>query len=530
MVSAHLESAFEASIADHLTSHGWVAGTASSYNRALGLDTPELFTFIGATQVDAWNTLVERYGGGEPDRAQRKLARRIADEITARGTIDVLRRGVKDLGVKIDLAYFAPAHDLTPEQRALYDRNRVTVTRQAPVSESHPQDTVDLLFGVNGIPVATVELKTQTTGQSVQHAVQQYRTDRNPADLVFRARTLVHFAVDQDTAMMTTRLAGADTTFLPFNQGSNGPGVDGGVGNPVNPGGHRTSYLWEQVWQRDAWLDLLGSFVHVERLRDGAGKKTGQTRTVFPRYHQWDAVTRLLAAARDQGPGRNKLVQHSAGSGKSNTIAWLAHQLSRLHTPADPAAVGSGAREAGLGANAPVFDKVVIVTDRVVLDRQLQDTVTGFEHPPGMIVKIDRDSAQLRAALQGLQARIVITTLQKFPVVAQGATDLAGTRFAVIVDEAHSSQSGDAAKDLKAVLTGLSREEALRAAEQADATAEAAGTDLQDLLEQSVAARGRQANLTFFAFTATPKHKTLALFGETVTDEAGEQRHVPFHL
>ncbi len=528
MVTAHLESTFEASIADHLTAHGWVAGTASSYDRALGLDTSELFTFIGATQIDAWNTLAQRHG--DQAKAQRKLARRIADEITARGTVDVLRRGVKDLGVQIDLAYFAPAHELTPELRALYGRNRVTVTRQAPVSESHPRDTVDLLFGVNGVPVATVELKTQTTGQSVQHAMHQYRTDRNPADLVFRVRTLVHFAVDQDTAMMTTRLAGADTTFLPFNQGSNGPGVDGGVGNPANPGGYRTAYLWQRVWQRDAWLDLLGSFVHVETLRDKTGRKIGQTRTVFPRYHQWDAVTRLLAAAREQGPGHNKLVQHSAGSGKSNTIAWLAHRLSRLHTPGDPDALGAGAREAGLGANAPVFDKVVIVTDRVVLDRQLQDTVTGFEHAPGMIVKVDQDSAQLRQALQGKQARIVITTLQKFPVVAQGATDLAGTRFAVIVDEAHSSQSGEAAKDLKAVLSGLSGDAALAAAEGADGAAESADRDVEDLLTESVAARGRQTNLTFFAFTATPKHKTLSLFGERITDDAGQDRHVPFHL
>jgi len=528
MVTAHLGSAFEGSIVDHLVEHGWVRGIASHYDRALGLDTAELVAFLGATQIEAWETLIERHGGQE--KAQQKVERRIADEITARGAVDVLRRGVKDNGVHLGLAYFAPAHDLTPELRTLYDANRVTVTRQAPVSESHPQDTVDLLFGVNGIPVATVELKTQTTGQSVQHAVLQYRTDRTPTDLVFRARTLVHFAVDQDSALMTTRLAGKETVFLPFNQGSNGPGVDGGTGNPAHPGGHRTAYLWEHVWQRDAWLDLLGSYVHVQTVLDKAGKKTGQTRTVFPRYHQWDAVTRLLAAARDDGPGHNRLVQHSAGSGKSNTIAWLAHRLSRLHTPGESAALGAGARDGGLGPNEPVFDKVVIVTDRVVLDRQLQDTVTGFEHTPGMIEKVDRDSAQLRDALQGKKARIIITTLQKFPVVAQGATDLAGTRFAVIVDEAHSSQSGDAAKDLKAVLSGLSRDDALRAAEQADTAAEVAGEDLQDLLRRSVEARGRQPNLSFFAFTATPKHRTLSLFGEPVTDEAGKDAYVPFHL
>ncbi len=528
MVRAHLESAFEESITNHLTGHGWQQGASSDYDRALGLDTGELFTFIGATQVPAWDRLVALHGSQE--RAQQKLARRIADEVTSRGAVDVLRRGVKDLGVQIDLAYFAPAHDLTPELRGLYDQNQVTVTRQAAVSESNPLATVDLLFCVNGIPVATVELKTQTTGQSARDAVNQYRVDRNPTDLIFRARTVVHFAIDQDTAMMTTRLAGKDTAFLPFNQGSNGPGVDGGEGNPANPDGVRTAYLWEKVWQRDAWLDLLGSFVHVEELREKHGKKTGQTRTVFPRYHQWDAVTGLLAAARQEGPGHNKLVQHSAGSGKSNTIAWLAHGLSRLHTPGDATALGDGARAAGLTPNAPVFDKVIIVTDRVVLDRQLQDTVAGFDHTPGMIVKVDRDSGQLRSALEGKQARVIITTLQKFPVVAQGATDLAGTRFAVIIDEAHSSQSGEAAKDLKSVLTGLTGDAALAAAEGADSATEAGVRDVEDLLTESVAARGRQPNLSFFAFTATPKHKTLSLFGEPGHDGSGGDHYTPFHL
>ena len=515
-MKSHLESAFEESIEAHLLATGWVQGSASDYDRALGLDTGQLFTFLGATQIEAWDRLIEKHGSA--DKAQQKFARRVADEVTARGAVDVLRRGVKDLGVQVDLAYFAPAHGLTPELGELYGKNRVTVTRQAPVSESSLLDTVDLLLGVNGIPVATVELKTPTTGQTVEHAMVQYRKDRNPSDLVFRARTVVHFAVDPDTAMMTTRLAAKDTVFLPFNQGSNGPGVDGGKGNPANPAGHRTAYLWEQVWARDNWLDLLGSYVHVETLRDNAGKKTG-TRTVFPRFHQWDAVARLLGAARAEGPGHNKLIQHSAGSGKSNTIAWLAHRLSRLHTPSDAAALGAGAKTAGLGTDTPVFDKVVIVTDRVVLDRQLQETVAGFDHTPGMIVKIDQDSGQLRAALEGKQARIIITTLQKFPVIAQSATDLAGTRFAVVVDEAHSSQSGEAAKDLKAVLSGLATDEA-----------EGEERDVEDVLADAVAARGRQDNLTFFAFTATPKHKTLALFGERTTDPAGEERYVPFHL
>ena len=331
---------------------------------------------------------------------------------------------------------------------------------------------------------------------------------------------------------MTTQLAGPGTVFLPFNQGSNGPGVDGGRGNPVNPHGARTAYLWEQVWQRDAWLDILGSFVHFENLRDKTGKPTGQSLTVFPRYHQWDAVRRLLAAARAQGPGNNKLIQHSAGSGKSNTIAWLAHRLSTLHTPAGSEQLSAAVRAAGLNANEPIFHKVVVVTDRRVLDKQLRDTVASFDHVPGSIVKIDQNSAQLREALRGTNARIIITTLQKFPIVAELGATLSGTRFAVVVDEAHSSQSGEAVKDLKAVLSGQTGDAALSAAEKAEAHAEAGAHDAQDeladLLEKSVAARGKQTNLSFFAFTATPKHRTLMLFGEKASE--ADQPNRPFHL
>lgn len=520
-----MESALEGWIEQRLMLAGWHGGGSTAYNKALGLDPTELFAFIEASQPLKWEKLLGFHGGEAV--AREKFARRVADELTARGTVDVLRRGVKDLSVHVDLCYFAPAHGLTAELQELYAANRLTVVRQMHHSESNPADSVDVALLVNGIPTATAELKTQTAGQDVSDAMRQYRTDRNPADLIFRARTLVHFAVDQDSVYMTTRLAGAKTVFLPFNQGSNGPGVDGGAGNPLNPAGHRTAYLWEKVWAPDNWLDLMGSYVHVEHVLDGAGRKTGETVTVFPRYHQWDAVTKLLAQAQQDGPGQNKLIQHSAGSGKSNTIAWLAHRLSRLHTPSDPAWLGEGAKAAGLGPDAPVFDKVVIVTDRVVLDRQLQDTVASFDHTPGVIVKIDENSAQLKEALEGHQARIIITTLQKFPVVAQSATELAGKRYAVVVDEAHTSQTGEAAKDLKAVLGGLTGADALDAAASAE---EAGGPDGQDLLVQSVTARGRQENLTFFAFTATPKHRTLALFGERAADAAGEERYVPFHL
>ena len=527
MTNAHKEAAFEESIEAHLLAHGWLPGDPDGYDRSLGLDLGELVTFLQATQSQEW----EKYSALVGESAARtKIAKRVGDELSARGMIDVLRKGVKDTGVAFKVAYFAPAHELTPELRDLYDANRVTVVRQAHHSESSPNDSVDLLLMVNGLPVATAELKTQFTGQNVKDAIRQYREDRDPSDLIFRARSIVHFAVDQDAVAMTTKLEGTKTRFLPFNLGSAGPGNDGGAGNPVNPNGPKTTYLWERVWQRDNWLALLGSFVHVENVRDKAGKKTGKTFTIFPRYHQWDAVTKLLAAAKAEGPGRNKLIQHSAGSGKSNTIAWLAHGLSSLHTAGTETALGAGARRAGLHPNTPVFDKVIVVSDRKVLDRQLQDTIASFEHQPGVIQKVEQNSKQLKDALQGKQARIIITTLQKFPVVAETATSLSGTRFAVIVDEAHSAQSGEASKKLKEVLAGKTADEALSAAEETESDLEFGEEDLEDFLQNSVEARGAHENLTFFAFTATPKHKTLALFGETQAQGSDQMTYVPFHL
>ena len=364
-------------------------------------------------------------------------------------------------------------------------------------------DSVDLALVVNGIPVATAELKNPLTGQGIEQAMTQYRSDRNPHDLIFRARTLVHFAVDPHQVAMTTKLAGQDTVFLPFNLGSAGPGRPGSAGNPVMPGIYQTSYLWTEVWQRDAWLDLLGSFVH-----DEGG------RTLFPRFHQWHAVRSIIEATSRDGAGVDRLIQHSAGSGKSNTIAWTAHALSRLHGADD----------------VPIFDKVVVITDRKVLDRQLQQTVAGLDHTPGTIVRIDEKSQQLKDALEGNAARVIITTLQKFPVVARLAAETAaegdangvvGRRFAVIVDEAHSSTTGDSVTKLKMVLSG---EDPLLEAEEEQAVAEA-GEAPDEALLASARARGKQKNLSFFAFTATPKPKTLETFGQV--DGEGHKR--PFH-
>lgn len=530
MAASHTELRFEEAISAHLLAHGWISGTASNYRPALGLDTAELYTFIGATQPQEWARLLGLHGGA--DVAQRKFAERLAVEINQRGTVDVLRRGVVDLGVRIFLAYFRPAHEITSDLLTLYDANRCTVTRQIHFSEQNTDKSLDLMLSVNGLPVATAELKNPLTHQDVHHAIRQYREDRKPTELLFAKRAVVHFAVDPDEVYLTTRLEGRGTRFLPFNQGSGGPGQSGGAGNPSHPSGYASAYLWEQVWHRDAWLDLLARYVHVNG--DTKTKKTTQKSLVFPRFHQWHAVRTLTAHAAIHGAGTNYLVQHSAGSGKSNTIAWLAHRLSSLHTPADTALLTEG-----LTPNTKVFDKVIVITDRVVLDRQLQDTIFQFDHTVGVVKKIDESSSQLAEALSGETAKVIITTLQKFPfILDQAAAALAGSKFAVIVDEAHSSQTGESAKALKAVLGQAARdvvavgqgtngvEAAFDAAEKLESKIEA-GDDPQDVLAASVAARGRQPNLSFFAFTATPKAKTLELFG-TKSDLDG--LHRAFHL
>ncbi len=524
MTGVQLEAAFEETIEGHLLGHGWERVLPGGYDKKLGLFVDELMTFLAESQPKEWAKLVKAHAGEAG--AQAKVAKRVADELTSRGVVDVLRGVVKDSGVTFRVACFAPANGLTPELEAQFQANRLSVVRQLHHSESHPHDSLDVVLVVNGIPVSTAELKNPLTHQSVEHAMEQYRTDRNPADLIFKHRALVHFAVDPHQVYMTTRLAKADTVFLPFNQGSAGAGNPGGAGNPVNPDGYVTAYLWERVWQRDNWLNLLGSFVHAEDVYDDNNVKTGARRILFPRYHQWDAVTQMLAATRAAGAGVDRLIMHSAGSGKSNTIAWAAHQLSRLHTPHLSDNPTGAAAEGGLPADTPIFHKVIVITDRVVLDRQLQETVSGFGHTPGTIVNITENSAQLREALEGNAARIIVTTLQKFPVVAQAATELAGSRFAVLIDEAHSSTTGEAIKEMKAVLGA--GDVALEEFENAEAAIEAKGIDAEDVVAASMAARGKQSNLSFFAFTATPKPKTLELFGELV-EVNGEARRVPFH-
>ena len=495
MSSVH-EAAFEAHIAGFLVEHGGYRhrkdGTTdgeSHFDGIAGLDTADLFEFIGATQPGEWVRLVGAGYGGDEVLARAGFVQRLASQLDKRGTVDVLRHGVVDRNVRIRLAFFKPASGLAPELVERYEANVLSVTRQLRYEPSSNK-TIDLALFVNGVPVATAELKNPLTGQRVEHAILQYRKDRDPKNRTLRRVGMVHFAVDPYSVSMTTHLVGKHTRFLPFNQGH-----ALGAGNPPNPDGHRTSYLWERVWSRDAWMDVLGRFIHVEK--PSKGSKARPT-VIFPRFHQWDAVRRLEADAKATGAGRNYLVQHSAGSGKSNSIAWLAHRFSSLHDETDQ----------------KVFDKVVVITDRVILDRQLQDTISQFEHAIGVVQRIDKSAAQLGEALEGEQARIIVTTLQKFPVIVDKISTLPKRTYAVIIDEAHSSQTGESAKALRQMLG------------EAGVEVDEDSTDTEILLAKAVAARGRQPNLSFFAFTATPKGRTLELFGE----EGPDGKHQPFHL
>lgn len=494
----HGEEAFESGIVSELIgSLGWLAGSPDNYKVEQGLDTAELFTFIMATQGQVWQRLSDAYG--DTITAQREFARRVAREIDVRGALDVLRNGVKDRGVLINLCYFRPGHTLAVGALDEYNANRLTVTRQLHYSSKTPNKSLDLALFVNGLPIATAELKNALTGQGVENAKEQYRADRDPRELIFAKRTLAHFAVDTDLVFLTTRLAGDKTRFLPFNQGSEGPGVSGGAGNPPSQNGYRTSYLWREIWQRDAWLELLERYLHIEVA--GEKKRGGRidlhtAPIIFPRFHQWHAVQSMVADARARGAGPNYLIEHSAGSGKSNTIAWLAHRLSSLHDT----------------ENVRVFDKVIVLTDRVVLDTQLQDTIYQFDHVTGVVEKIDEDSRQLAEALTGSTARIIITTQQKFPHILDKVSQLGSKHYAIVVDEAHSSQSGESTAALKRAL------------------GRHGGDDLDedgDLLTSSALARSRQPNLSYFAFTATPKPKTLELFGEP-DPATGNPR--PYHV
>ncbi len=468
------------------------------YDRALCLIPTDVVDFLLATQPEEWEKLKQHHGADIKPNFLGRLSR----EITRRGALDVLRNGVKDSGCKFRLAWFRPASGLNEESQRLHAANLFGVVRQLRYSEQ-AERSLDLALFLNGIPIFTAELKNPLNGQDVQDAIRQYRKDRDPREPLFGyGRCLAHFAVDPEQVFVTTALAGPKTRFLPFNQGR-----FGGAGNPAVPPtrtGFPTDYLWERIWARDSVLDLVRQFIHEVEAEDDRGRKTGRRFLIFPRYQQLDCVRRLVGHARDHGAGRRYLIQHSAGSGKSFTIAWLAHRLSVLHDADD----------------RRVFDSVVVVTDRRVLDRQLQSTIRQFEQTLGVVENIDHTARQLREALEAGRT-IIVTTLQKFSVIATQIGQLPGKRFAVIVDEAHSSQSGESTKSLKAVLAAESLEQAAR--EEAGARTPEEEIDEQVLAE--IRSRGRLPNLSTFAFTATPKPKTLELFGSKRPDGKFE----PFH-
>ena len=518
------EKAFETYLEAVLHNCGWESGALVEWDVEHAVFPARIFAFLQETQPKLWDEMHALHGAGR----ESLLINTLVKELDLKGTLHILRHGFKFYGKTFRLGYFKPAHGLNDEVLALYAKNRLTVTRQAPC---HPgkDDTVDLLFAVNGLPVATCELKNPGTGQSWRHAVKQYQTNRDPRAPLFgfKTRALVHFAADPDEVHMTTRLGGAATHFLPFNRGSHPGEVQCGAGNPQHASGYRSGYFWEDVLQRDSFLDILGHFMFVEKHEDKIDDgKGGQRRIVnetliFPRYHQLDAVRRIAGASRQEGPGHNYLIQHSAGSGKTNSISWLSHRLASLHDQSDE----------------KVFNCVIVITDRRVLDAQLQDAIYQIEHAQGVVKAIDQDSKQLAAALiDGTQ--IVITTLQKFPFVLRGllhaagaesqeqATDqekrqakeweaaIAKRKYAVIVDEAHSSQTGETARELKGILGAGTTDN-----EEAEA-------DWEDRLNEVMASRGRQPNLSFFAFTATPKGKTLELFGRPGANGTPEAFHL----
>lgn len=498
-MSITTENTFETALVQSLTEQGgYSEGNAPDYSPELGMFKYEVIKFLQESQPKRWEKISAIHGAD----ADNRVIQRLYKELDLRGSLDVLRNGFVDYGVRFQMSFFQPASGLNPDAVDLYNNNNLKVYRQIYYSTKN-KNSVDVLLSLNGIPVATLELKNQFTGQNVGNALKQYSTTRDNREILFafKKRCLVHFAVDQDEVFMCTKLDGSKTYWLPFNKGANN-----GKGNPQNQDGYRTSYLWENILQKDSWMEIIQRFVHLQTEEiEVEGKIYKKEKLIFPRYHQLDAVRSIGENVLEVGIGKNYLIQHSAGSGKSNSIAWLAYRLSSLHNAIDER----------------IFDSVIVVTDRKVLDQQLQNTIYQFEHKTGVVQKIDKDSSQLASAL-GYGTNIIITTLQKFPFIVDKVGELPERKYAVIIDEAHSSQGGEASKKLKEVLASKSLEQAIT-----DDTDDYTGDDfVREQIERSAAARGQQPNISFFAFTATPKYKTLQVFGDK--DAAGKPK--PFHL
>lgn len=479
-------------------------------HRDRALDAATLVNFIQTTQPKAWDRF-ERMCNSD---STAKFAKVFNDAVDRLGMVAVLKHGFKHRGIPFKVVFFKPESGLNESAADRYAKNVCRCIRQFHFAETGNQ-TIDMVLDVNGIPLVSIELKDQFTGQDVENAMRQWREDRDPRCrcLKFNTRMVAFFAVDLENVYMTTKLEGAKTFFLPFNQGSAGAGNDGGAGNPANPDGYATSHLWEVALQKDSLLDIVNKFLHLEVKEEteldarGNEVKRKKERIIFPRYHQLDSVRKVIADVRANGTGKNYLVQHSAGSGKSNSIAWTAYRLASLFVD-----------------DTPLFDSVVVVTDRRVLDSQLQETISGFDHAIGSVVTIGKDktSADLRDAING-GARLIVSTLQKFPVIYE-QVESKGKRFAIIVDEAHSSQTGTSTLKLKSALAD--KRDALEEYAEIEAEAEDAAADWEDQLADELASHGRHKNLTFVAFTATPKEQTLEIFG----DEWPDGSFHPFHV
>lgn len=479
----HKESQFEQDIESYLLSYGGYAkGEPTVFDRGLALDKDTLLTFVKTSQPKLW----ERYSNIYGEQSESCFIERFNKEVRQVGLLTVLRKGIKDRGITFRVVYFKPETTINIDSSILYEKNILHCTRQLHYSMTN-ENSIDMVLLLNGIPVVTMELKNQLTGQNIYNSMEQYRKDRSPNDSIFafKQRALVNFGVDLYDVQMTTRLEGANTFFLPFNQGSHGAGNVGGAGNPINENGYQTAYLWEKVLVKDKLLEIIHKYIHYDKAED---------RMIFPRYHQLDVVTKLLDDVKERGAGKNYLIQHSAGSGKSNSIAWLAHRLSGMHDK----------------DNQKIFKSIIVITDRRVLDSQLQDTIYQFDHVAGVVQKIDKNSAQLKEAINN-DVPIIITTLQKFPVIYE-EVEAKNSNFAIIVDEAHSSQTGESAKKLKKALANT--EEVLKEYAEMENSEEDARPDDEDKLVNELSSHGKHDNLSFFAFTATPKDKTLQLFGE----------------
>lgn len=486
-----------------LTNGGYQKGNPAQFDCELGLDTKTFLRFIQTSQPKEWARFQKIYGTD----SENKIIARFEREVKMLGLLKVMRQGFTDRGVKFRVVFWKPETSLNPDTIRQYEANILHCTRQLHYSTQN-QNSIDIVLFINGIPVVSMELKNQFTGQNTGHAIKQYKFDRAGKDPIFtfKERVFVHFAVDLSDVYMTTHLQGPSTYFLPFNQGSNGAGHVGGKGNPNNPTGYDTAYLWEKVLCKDRLLEIIQKYLHLEVKKDSKTGVMESERMIFPRYHQLDVVSKLLEDTKERGSGHNYLIQHSAGSGKSNSIAWLSYRLAGLHDHNDN----------------KIFQSVIIVTDRRVLDSQLQNTVYQFDHVDGLVQKIDKNSQQLKDAIES-GTGIIITTLQKFPVIYK-EVNAKNKRFAIIIDEAHSSQTGDAAKKLKHALADTEKAlEEYAALEQAE---ELNQRDGEDRLIDELTSHGAHENLSFFAFTATPKEKTLNMFGEK--DKEG--KYHPFHI